>query len=172
MGKKKIQIHPNQNLEGKLSNTGLFQNLDDTITGDKKDISRSLGEQTILRNLRQHDDRLANKIAGEPKCSAVPSLRWEDLAELDDSNLAAIAQEAETELIMLALAGADERFVERFLRQYPKPAADALAHRIDRLGPTRLSDVEAAQREVVALATRLIHGGEDSWRRSRLIIAA
>ncbi len=133
----------------------------------------SLGEQTILRNLREHDDRLATKIAGEQQvAAAAPMLRWDDLADLDDASLAAIAREAEPELLVLALTDADGQLVDRVLRQLPDLDADSIASQIDRLGPTRLSDVEAAQRELVVLATRLIDRGEDPRQRSRLIIAA
>ena len=133
----------------------------------------SLGEQIILENLRQHDDRLAKKIGGDRReVTTVPVLRWDDLADLDEESISAMVREAEPELLVLALASADQRLMERALEQLSKQDADALVSRIAQLGPTRLSDVEAAQQELVALATQWTRVREVVLPRSRLTIAA
>ena len=102
----------------------------------------------ILDNLASHDRQLAEKLGPEP-------LEFGDLAHLDDTTLAAIFQAADAELTILALLGAPEELIERFLGGVGESEAKLIRHKLDHLGPTRLSDVEEARRQIAELARRL-----------------
>jgi flagellar motor switch protein FliG len=62
-------------------------------------------------------------------------------------------------LLVLALAGSSEELVERIAGQMPKRTAKAFRRQLHKLGPTRLSDVEAAQLAVASAAAQTIGRG-------------
>ncbi|MGH7194128.1 MAG: FliG C-terminal domain-containing protein, partial [Candidatus Saccharimonadales bacterium] len=95
----------------------------------------------ILANLATHDRRLAGRLRS-------PSFQFDDLKRLDDEALAAVLAAAEPEVTRLALAGADTALVDRVLSQLQPADARKVRRMIERLGPTRLSDVEEAQAEL------------------------
>jgi flagellar motor switch protein FliG len=86
-----------------------------------------------------------------------PSIKFDDLARLDQSSLAAVLRTVDAEVLVLALAGADEELIERIAEQMPRATAKAFRRRMRQLGPTRLRDVSTAQQEVADVAARIIH---------------
>jgi flagellar motor switch protein FliG len=77
---------------------------------------------------------------------------FDDLTQLDNRALARLLQAADPNVLTLALAGSREEFVDRICDQMPKRMAKSFRRELRRLGPTRLSDVEAAQRSIAQLA--------------------
>jgi flagellar motor switch protein FliG len=71
-----------------------------------------------------------------------------------------VLERADTEIAVLALAGANHEFVERSLAVLPRAQARALRYALDHLGPTKLSDLEAGQDELAALAEAMQSSGE------------
>lgn len=91
--------------------------------------------------------------------SETESITFEQLAELDDEGLAILFREVDPEVTLVALAGASSDFVARVMQPLPPREARTLRRRLERLGPIRLSDISAAQREVAQAATRLVRDG-------------
>jgi len=112
----------------------------------------------ILDNLASHDWQLAEKLGPEP-------LEFSDLARLDNPALAAVFEAADPELMILALVGAPPALIERFLTGLRQSEAKLIRHKLDHLGPTRLSDVEEARRHIADLARRLAVQGRISLPR-------
>jgi flagellar motor switch protein FliG len=137
------------------------------------------GRETLVSNLRRRDGLLADHLASrepagrttpapppvEQPASAAPrvapptrpAIRFEQLTELADDALAAVLRVAEPELIVLALAGVETRVLTQFLRLLAPHEAAALRRDLEQLGPTRLSDVQAAQDELALVAGRIIN---------------
>jgi flagellar motor switch protein FliG len=86
-----------------------------------------------------------------------PSIKFDDLARLDQSALTAVLRTVDAEVLVLALAGANEELIERIAEQMPRTTAKAFRRRMRQLGPTRLRDVSTAQQEVADVAARIIH---------------
>lgn len=122
--------------------------------------------RTILANLSEHDRRLAAKLRP-------PSPEFDDLQQLDDDALAQVLAAAEPEVARLALAGADPAFVERILSQLQPAESRRVRRLIERLGPTRLSDVEEAQAELARIAQEMALEGRIDlpWRAPALAAA-
>jgi flagellar motor switch protein FliG len=96
---------------------------------------------------------------------------FDDLLTLDDESLGEVLRGADAEVVVLALAGAEQSLVERVHAQLPMEAAKMLRYGLDHLGPTRLSDVEEAQRQLAALAHDLLlkqHASRNASRRLSL----
>jgi hypothetical protein len=126
--------------------------------------------EALVSNLRRRDGLLADRLAPPepaartrpaplpvepPAPPTPPAIRFEQLIELEDDALAAVLREAEPELIVLALAGVETRVLKRFLRLLAPHEAAALRRDLEQLGPTRLSDVQAAQDELALVAGEL-----------------
>lgn len=122
--------------------------------------------RTILANLAANDRRLAARLRP-------PALHFDDLQRLDDESLAAVLAAAEPEVTRLALAGADPALVDRVLAQLPPAEARKVRRLIERLGPTRLSDVEEAQAELARIAHEMAFEGRIDlpWRAPALAAA-
>jgi len=120
-------------------------------------------QQGILANLAAHNQQLARKVA-TPASSA---LTFSDLDEISDEGLSRLLRSVDAQVLVLALAGAGRTFVDRALQVLPPDDAKVLEDAMANLGPTRLSDVEEAQRELAAVARQLHRQGQLDlgWKR-------
>ncbi len=107
-------------------------------------------QRKLLANLTRCDAAAAQAIS-------TPRLAFDDLEYLSDTGLAGLLRQADPRTLVLALAGATETFAERVARQLPPLDGRELLRSINSLGPTRLADVEAAQRELTRIAEKLFH---------------
>jgi flagellar motor switch protein FliG len=78
------------------------------------------------------------------------------LIHLDTRTLAMVLRDVDANVLALALAGSSDDLVDRICDQMPKRIARTFRRELRRLGPTRLSDVETAQRAVARSATQHI----------------
>jgi flagellar motor switch protein FliG len=120
---------------------------------------RKVGRE-ILGNLATHDHRLAQRLCPQ-------QLDFADLGQLDEAALATVFRAAGRELAVLALIGAPPALIDRVLGHLPASEAGVLRDRLDHPGPTRLSDVEEARRQIAALAERLTLEGRIEVPRGR-----
>jgi flagellar motor switch protein FliG len=82
------------------------------------------------------------------------SIKFDNLIHLDGRSLARLLQTADPNVLALALVGSRDELVDRVCDQMPKRMAKAFRRELRRLGPTRLSDVETAQRAIAQLAAQ------------------
>ena len=61
---------------------------------------------------------------------------------------------------MKALKGADADLKEKILKNMSKRAAELLNDDLEAMGPVRVSEVEAAQKDILSVARRLADAGE------------
>lgn len=85
---------------------------------------------------------------------------FENLLALDDRGIQTILREVQSDTLIVALKGADEAIRDKVLRNMSKRAAAILKDDLDAKGPVRLSDVEAAQKEILAVVQRLAEEGQ------------
>lgn len=84
---------------------------------------------------------------------------FENLGEADDASIQALLREISTDTLLLALKGVDETMREKFFNNMSKRAAEMLRDDLDAKGPVRLSEVEAAQKEILGIARRMAEEG-------------
>jgi len=107
-------------------------------------------KENILANLARHDRKLAARVKLPPR-----KLEFAELEQLENASLGMVVRNVRSELLVLALAGAEPQFVERVYEVLPPDDAQALAESLRKLGPTRLRDVEHAQHELAQCARHL-----------------
>ncbi|HVY64332.1 MAG TPA: flagellar motor switch protein FliG [Gammaproteobacteria bacterium] len=84
---------------------------------------------------------------------------FENLLKVDDRGMQAILREVQADTLATALKGADEEIREKVFKNMSSRAAEILRDDIATKGPVRLSEVEQAQKEVLAVALRLAEEG-------------
>lgn len=84
---------------------------------------------------------------------------FENLLKVDDRGMQAILREVQADTLATALKGADEEVREKVFKNMSSRAAEILRDDISTKGPVRLSEVEQAQKEVLAVALRLAEEG-------------
>jgi len=85
---------------------------------------------------------------------------FESLLKLDDRAMQSILREVQADVLATALKGADEAIGEKVFKNMSKRAAEILRDDIAAKGPVRLSDVEAAQKEILSVVLKLAEEGQ------------
>jgi flagellar motor switch protein FliG len=84
---------------------------------------------------------------------------FDNLLKVDDRGVQAILREVQADTLATALKGADEEISEKIYKNMSKRAAEILRDDIASKGPVRVSEVEQAQKEILAVALRLAEEG-------------
>ena len=85
---------------------------------------------------------------------------FDDLSALDDRSIQTMLREVPNDKLGLALRGGDPKIKERILKNMSQRAAQILQEDMEARGPVRLSEVEEAQKEILATVRRLSDEGQ------------
>jgi len=85
---------------------------------------------------------------------------FDNLVDVDDRGIQALMREVSTDLLVLALKGADTTVQEKIFKNMSKRAAELLRDDLEAKGPVKVSEVEGAQKEILTIARRLADAGE------------
>lgn len=85
---------------------------------------------------------------------------FDDLAGLDDRSMQTLLREVPSARLTVALKGAEPAMREKIFANMSKRAADMLRDDLEVAGPVRVSEVDAAQKEVLMIARRLADAGQ------------
>ncbi|MBU2069593.1 MAG: flagellar motor switch protein FliG [Gammaproteobacteria bacterium] len=110
-------------------------------------------EGQLMDSIREHDEEMAQQIQDL-------MFVFENLVDVDDRGIQTLLREIQQDVLMKALKGADENLKEKILKNMSKRAAELLTDDLEAMGPVRVSDVEAAQKEILSIARRLSDAGE------------
>jgi flagellar motor switch protein FliG len=83
-----------------------------------------------------------------------------DLIKVDDRGIQTLLREVTTDQLLLALRGVDAALRDKVFANMSRRAAEMLRDDLEAAPPARLSEVEAAQKEILAIAKRLSDAGE------------
>lgn len=85
---------------------------------------------------------------------------FDNLIDVDDRGMQTLMREIQSDQLQLALKGADEALREKFLNNMSSRAAEMMRDDLEAMGPVRLSEVETAQKSILAAARQLSEKGE------------
>lgn len=105
-------------------------------------------EKAIMSRIEEKDPILAEEIR---KLMFV----FEDIVKIDDKGIQSLLKEVPNEKLLLALKTANDEIKNKIFRNISQRAATLLRDDLSNMGPSRLSDVEGAQVEIVNIARRL-----------------
>lgn len=110
-------------------------------------------EAVVMEGVSQVDEDLAERIQELMFVFA-------NLIDVDDRGMQMLLREISTDVLVVALKGADEDLKDKIFRNMSKRAGEMLREDLEAKGPVRLSEVETAQKEILAIARRLSDAGE------------
>ena len=84
---------------------------------------------------------------------------FDTLIMSDDKSLQTLLRSVDTELLIMALKGADEPLQEKLFSCMSKRAAANIMDEMEALGPVRLTEVQGALKEIINVARRLSDEG-------------
>jgi len=119
----------------------IMNNLDSNIEGD------------LMEAIKEVDEDLGNQIQDL-------MFVFDNLRDVDDRGVQSLLREVSSELLIIALKGADNDLQEKIFANMSKRAAELLRDDLEAKGPVRLSEVEGAQKEILAIARRMADAGE------------
>jgi flagellar motor switch protein FliG len=108
--------------------------------------------RSVLEQIESRDPELAASIRDL-------MFVFEDILLVDDQGVMEILKRVEKKSLAMALKGADEQLKTKFFRNMSRRAADMLKEEMEYLGPTRVREVERAQREIVEVVRNLEEEG-------------
>lgn len=85
---------------------------------------------------------------------------FENLGGVDDRSIQTLLRDIPNDVLVKALKGADETLREKFYTNMSSRARESLKEDLESMGPTKISDVEAAQKEILAIAHKLADSGQ------------
>jgi len=83
-----------------------------------------------------------------------------DLINVDDRGIQTLLREVSTDQLLLALRGVETGLRDKVFANMSRRAAEMLRDDLEAAPPARLSEVEAAQKDILAIAKRLSDAGE------------
>jgi len=116
-------------------------------------LTESSRQGEILAKIKEGDEQLAQKIEDL-------MFVFEDLVEVDDRGIQALLREVSSDSLIVALKGSSEQIKEKIFKNMSKRAAEMLRDDLEVRGPVKVSEVEAAQKEILGVARRLADSGE------------
>jgi flagellar motor switch protein FliG len=138
-------------LKNQLANTAV---VDQSSLGGVQPVAEMLNvmdkntEGSIMARLEEKDPLLAEEIR---KLMFV----FDDIVKIDDRGIQALLKEVPNDKLLLALKTASEDIRAKIFKNISARAAEMLKEDLSGMGPSRLSDVEGAQQEIVNAARRL-----------------
>jgi flagellar motor switch protein FliG len=114
--------------------------------------SRKSAEQRIIKALQKLDKNIARSIEDE-------MFVFDNLMALDDKNLGTLLRSVDSDILVVALKGADDRMKTKMFGCMSSRAAQSIQDAIADKGPMRLAEVQEAQKEMLAIARRLAAEG-------------
>jgi flagellar motor switch protein FliG len=109
-------------------------------------------EGTVIESIRNHDPDLAQKIMDK-------MFVFDDVIKLDDKSIQTVLKEVSSDVLIVALKGAQPDLKEKILANMSTRAAESLREDLESRGPMRLSEVEAQQKEILKTVRRLADEG-------------
>lgn len=121
----------------------IVNNLDSSIGGE------------LLDSIKEVDEDLGTQIQDL-------MFVFENLKDVDDRGIQALLREVSSDVLILALKGADDILQEKIFANMSKRAAELLRDDLEAKGPVKVSEVEGAQKEILTIARRMADAGEIS----------
>jgi flagellar motor switch protein FliG len=119
----------------------IMNNLDSSIEAD------------LMESIKESDEDMGNQIQDL-------MFVFDNLKDVDDRGIQVLLREVSSESLIIALKGSDEVLKEKIFKNMSKRAAELLRDDLEAKGPVRVSEVEAAQKEILTIARRMADAGE------------
>ena len=147
----------------------LNYSLEKQVEGVVSKQSSAMGGVKVVANIfntldRATEDSLIGKIY---KINSITAERirelmfvFEDLKKIPNKDFQLLLREVSTEKLVTALKGAEQAMVEKVTKNMSSRAAEIFLDDLQSRGPVKVVDVEAMQKEILAIARQLADAGK------------
>jgi len=115
-------------------------------------IESSIGEP-MMQDINESDADLAQRIQDK-------MFVFSDLVNIDDRGIQTLLREVSTDQLLIALRSVEGALRDKIFANMSRRAAEMLRDDLEAAPPVRLSEVEAAQKDILSIAKRLSDSGE------------
>ncbi|HWR81825.1 MAG TPA: flagellar motor switch protein FliG [Candidatus Deferrimicrobium sp.] len=143
-----LQSHFEQSMGGRVTASGGAKAVAEILN-----LIDATAEKNILQSLEAADADLAAQVKNM-------MFVFEDITLLDDRSIQRVLKEVETKDLALSLKAASEELKGKIFANVSERVAVMIKEEMEFMGPTRLSDVEAAQSRIVDAVRRLEEEGQ------------
>jgi flagellar motor switch protein FliG len=109
-------------------------------------------ESAVMEQVNRADEALANKIQDLV-------FVFDNLIDIDDRGMQELLRNVQSDRLLIAMKGADDELKAKIFKNMSQRAAEMLKDDLEAKGPVRLSEVEAAQKEILMAARKLAEAG-------------
>jgi len=109
-------------------------------------------EQPLMEQITKTDEALGARIQDL-------IFVFDNLLEVDDRGMQELLRQVPSDKLLIAMKGAEETLKAKIFKNMSQRAAEMLKDDLEAKGPVKLSEVEAAQKEIVAQARKLAEDG-------------
>jgi flagellar motor switch protein FliG len=109
--------------------------------------------EEMMEVVNENDTELAQEIQDKMFVFA-------DLINVDDRGIQTLLREVSTDQLLVALRGVTENLKDKIFSNMSKRAAEMLKDDLEAAPPTKLSEVELAQKDILGIAKKLSDSGE------------
>jgi len=106
-----------------------------------------------MNEITEHRAELAQEIQEK-------MFTFEDLSTIDERGMQTLLREVSTSQLLLALRGVGDDLKNKIFNNMSKRAAEMLRDDLEASPPAKLSEVELAQKDILAIAKKLADAGE------------
>lgn len=146
-------------------NHSLEKQVEGVVTKQSSAMGGVKNVANILNSLEKSvEDSLMEKIT-EVSAELAQSIQdqmfvFNDLKDIPDRDFQKVLREVATDRLALALKGADKEILDKVLRNMSSRAAEIFQEDMEELGPVKVTDVEMAQKEILAVTKKMSDAGE------------
>ena len=109
--------------------------------------------EVLLEQIKERNAELSERIQEM-------MFQFDTLLKVDDRGIQSLLREVSNDVLVVALKGCDPAIGDKIMGNMSKRAATLLREDMEVKGPIRLSEVEAAQKEILDVARRLAESGD------------
>ncbi len=113
----------------------------------------SAAETSVLDNLREFDPELAQKIMDQ-------MIVFDNLMDIDDRGIQMLLREVQSDSLIIALKGAAPELREKIFKNMSSRASETLREDLEVMGPVKVREVEAQQKQILQTVRRLADEGQ------------
>lgn len=110
-------------------------------------------EESLMKQIAEISEETAAQIQEQ-------MFVFDDLKLVPDKDFQALLREIATETLALALKGADDVVRDKALKNMSSRASEIFIEDMENLGPVKVSDVEAAQKEILVTVKKMADSGQ------------
>ncbi|PCJ26683.1 MAG: flagellar motor switch protein FliG [SAR86 cluster bacterium] len=141
-------------------NNSLEKQVEGVVTKQSTNMGGVKNVASIFNSLdKAFEESLMSKITEQSAPTAAriqeEMFVFEDLKKIPDKDFQLVLREVSTDVLAMALKGADKALEEKVIKNMSSRAADIFMEDMEGLGPVKISEVEAAQKEVLVATKQL-----------------